>query len=167
MTTGPDELAEQLLEETREEIGRADGKASILLAAAGVAAAAVIGGGLTSDLTLHGAAGVVQGAAAAAAAAMLLGIWALGGAVMPDLGKAVPGRVRFFTDVLAYGQNTQKLRAALEDEAQLGPERCLQQLLAVSKIVDRKYRRSRLGEWAVAAAVVLAIAAGLLNWRIV
>jgi hypothetical protein len=160
------ELCAQLLTETREEIARADGKASILLAGAGVAASAVVGGALSSDLTLLGAAGVVQVVAAASALAMLLGIWALGAAVMPNVGAPAAGRVRYFTDVLQYEQSTQKLKDALDKEAELGDERTLHQLIAVSGIVKKKYRRTEMGEWFIAAAVGLAVLGGVLNWRL-
>lgn len=159
-------LCSQLLTETREEIARADGKASILLAGAGVAASAVIGGALSSDLTLLGAAGVVQVLAAASALAMLTGIWALGAAVMPRVGTHADGRVRYFTDVLQYDQSTQKLKDALDKEAELGDERTLHQLIAVSGIVKKKYRRTEVGEWLIAAAVGLAVVGGILNWRL-
>lgn len=160
------ELCAQLLTETREEIARAEGKASILLAGAGVAASAVVGGALSSDLTLLGAAGVVQVVAAASALAMLMGIWALGAAVMPNVGTPVAGRVRYFTDVLQYEQSTQKLKDALDKEAELGDERTLHQLIAVSGIVKKKYRRTEMGEWLIAAAVGLAVLGGVLNWRL-
>lgn len=159
------QLAEGLLAETREEVARADGKASILLAAAGVGVSALVGGILTANLSLDGERGIVQLLAAAASLAVTAGIVALGAAVLPDVGSPEKGRVRFFTDVLEYS-TTQQLKAALRDEASLGHERTLQQLLAVSSIVGRKYRRTWWGEIALAAGLALALVAALGHWRL-
>ena len=53
-------FVEGLLDESREEVNRADSKANILLAAIGVSGAAIGGAFLTGNATLSGAPAVVQ-----------------------------------------------------------------------------------------------------------
>lgn len=154
------DLASDLLTETRDEIHRADSKANILLAVAGLAASVLIGGLVSSDLSLTGARGAVQVLTSLACAALALGISFLGAAVYPRTGEAAPGRVRYFRDVTQY-KTVQELRAAVEDEAQISNERTLQQLLALSAVVMKKYRHTIQGEVAIGLSLAFAIAAAV------
>jgi hypothetical protein len=161
MTNG-DDFAEGLLDETREEIDRADTKANILLAGAGVTAAVLVGALANGDITLGHEHGVVQVVASLSGTALGIGLVLLGAAVLPQIGRAVPGRARYFMDHAQYA-TVDELRAAVEGERTDQDLRHLTQLLTLSRIVRRKYRLTQAGEIVGGAGLVLAVAAALLH----
>jgi Family of unknown function (DUF5706) len=148
-----DDYARRLLDETRDEITRADGKASILLAGAGVAAAVAGGAFASADLTLSGERGVVQVFCVGAAVLLILGIGAFGFAVFPRLNKGTRGNANYFMDHLLYVGNVAEFRKVVEADAADTVDRDLHQLLALSPIVKRKYRATQLGELLLAAGI--------------
>lgn len=157
--------ATSLLSGAREEIDRADAKASILLAASGVAAGALVAGlaaGTWTPLKLQVATqwvwwlGVVESA---------MGICCLALAVYPRERKndsGVPWTVLYYGDVLAY-QTTAQLVTALNRSAEAKIERIADQLRHVSWIVDQKYRLIRWGMRALFLAAVTIAAALVIN----
>ena len=98
------DFAEGLLDETREEINRADTKANILLAAAGVVLAVIVGGLLSGQIKLARESVPVQILAATSSASMAIGLAFLGAAVVPRVGQPRPGRAQYFMD---HAQNPQ------------------------------------------------------------
>jgi hypothetical protein len=136
-----------LLSNAKEEIDRADAKASILLAASGVVVGALLAGliaGSWTPLELQASVqwawwlGLVESAAA---------IWCLALAVYPRErkgGPEIPGTVTYYRDVLAY-PTTVQLVAALHRSAEANIDRISDQLRNVSSIVSRKYRLIRWG----------------------
>lgn len=147
------------LAETREEIARVDGKASILLAGAGVAVGVVVAGLIAGDLQITELALIVAVLGGLAAAATLAGIGFLGAAIYPRCGTAEPGRARYFTEVAVY-DTLDELRTALAKDAHVG-DRLLHQLLGLSKAVATKYALLRWGIRLLALAIVLATGAGV------
>jgi hypothetical protein len=157
--------ATSLLSGAREEIDRADAKASILLAGSGVAAGALVAGltaGTWTPLKLQAAIqwvwwlGVVESA---------MGICCLALAVYPRERKndsGVPWTVLYYGDVLAY-HTTAQLVAALNRSAETKIERVADQLRHVSWIVDHKYRLIRWGMRALFLAAVTIAAALVIN----
>lgn len=154
MSSGPD-FIEGLLDETREEVNRADSKASMMLAALGVAIA-VLGGGLSSgNATLTETRGAVQAAATVSGCLLFLGIVLLGAAIYPRIKKGAPGAALYFMDYAQF-DDVEDLRAAVEAEGRDRSDRHLRQLRDLSRIVRRKYRLTR---WAIAATGLGAVAA--------
>ncbi len=161
MSSGPD-FIEGLLDETREEVNRADSKASMLLAALGVAIA-VLGGALsTGDMTLTGSRGAVQAAAIASGCLLLLGLILLGVAICPRIRKGSPGAARYFMDYAQY-DNVGDLRAAVDAEGRNRSDRHLRQLRDLSRIVRTKYRLTSLAIAATGLGAATAILAPLLH----
>jgi hypothetical protein len=161
--------APSLLDNAREEIDRADAKASILLAASGVAAGALLAGliaGTWSPFKLHVGiqwtwwAGVVEAA---------LGIGCLALAVYPREHKndsGIPWAVLYYGDVLVYPTTTQ-LVSALNRSAETNIERIADQLRHVSWIVHYKYRLIRWGMRLLFLATATIVAAMVINVALV
>ncbi|MER7131429.1 Pycsar system effector family protein [Streptosporangium saharense] len=153
-----------ILAETREEVNRADTKASILLGAIGIAVSGVVG-----DMVN----GVVSGAWGAswpwlrwtAAGAAFLSVTLL-------LMALYPRRIRlrrplvnaYFGDVVAHS-DPRALRAALERPSPDELGRLTDQIHTISRIVSTKYRLIQLALWCLAISVlsgVLTVAAAML-----
>lgn len=147
-----------LLTETREELVRADGKAGLLLAAAGVALGALMGGLLSNDWTPFSLDNRIEWLWWLGALSAGVGLVRLVGAVWPRTGRKgpPPGVVAYYGDVHRYaGRPTAELRAALAASAADAPDRLVDQLREVSRIVVDKYAGVK------AALVALPIAAVL------
>jgi hypothetical protein len=150
--------AAELLTQAREELNRADAKASILLAGVGVALGAVVGTIVTKgwspfQLPIYRAFVWWAGAAAIAAGSV-----ALLAAVYPrrrQLGESCGAGVRYFGyyfDV-AGARSAAEVAATIRQSAARELELVAEQLLQVSLIVDRKYRLVRWAMWMLAAGV--------------
>jgi hypothetical protein len=139
--------ATSLLGSAREEIDRADAKASILLAATGVVTGALLAGliaGTWTPLKLPTAAQWLWWLGAAEAA---MGICCLAWVVYPrgpKRGCNFPWAVSYYGDVLAFPVTSQ-LVTALHRSAETNIERVADQLRHISRIADRKYRLIRWG----------------------
>jgi hypothetical protein len=161
--------ATSLLDNAREEIDRADAKASILLAASGVATGALLAGliaGTWTPLKLQVGiqwtwwTGVVEAA---------IGIGCLALAVYPREHKNDSGiswAVVYYGDVLAYS-TTAQLVAALNRSAETNIERIADQLRHVSWIADYKYRLIRWGMRILFLAVATIATAMVINATLV
>lgn len=157
-----DGFIEGLLDETREEISRADTKASILLASAGVTAAVLAGVVAAGDIKFSSALGVVQLLTVVAITALGAGLGFLGAAVMPQLGKPTRGRARYYMEYAQYDR-VEDLREALDREGCDASGRHVAQLSVLSRIVRRKYRLTQAGELSGAVGVILAVAAAVVH----
>jgi hypothetical protein len=157
----------QLLVETREELLRADAKASLLLASTGVAIGALIAGLLARTWSPYSLDNRVEwlwwvGVAAAAAA-----VWKLGAAVAPRTKRqgSPPTALAYFADVNAYTDRS-ALMVALRDSTGESFERNVDQLQQVSRIVGAKYTLIRRSLWLLVAATascsVSVLASGML-----
>jgi hypothetical protein len=151
------ELAKTLLAESREELTRADGKASLLLAALGIGISAILAAILAGDWTPFKLEQPHQGAwwvgAGFAGAAFLC----LCAAVYPKVKHRNTAKgVTYFGDVAAL-KSVDELRAALKCSETDPAERSVTQLHVVARLVGRKYRYIRLGliTLGIAAAVML------------
>jgi MFS family permease len=139
--------ATALLSDVRQEIDRADAKASILLAASGVAAGALLAGliaGTWTPLALQTAIQWVWWVGLAESAA---GICCLALAVYPREEKndsGVSWSVSYYGDVLTH-RTTAQLVAALNRSAETNLERIADHLRHVSRIVSHKYQLIRWG----------------------
>lgn len=145
-----------LLTETREEIDRADFKASVLLAGAGVATGTLLTGLLEGSWTPWLLPGYVQMIWWAGVTAGSAGIWSLAHAVYPRIrrkGDVLPQFVGYFGDILAF-RDAEDLIEALRDSTEVRTGLIADQLVQVSIIVARKYRMIRAGMWLLLIAVL-------------
>lgn len=157
--------ATSLLSNAREEIDRADVKASILLAASGVAAGALLAGLIAGTWTPLKLQAAIQSAWWLGVAESIIGICCLALAVYPRERKDDSGiswTVLYYGDVLAY-PTTAQLVAALNHSAETRIERIADQLRHVSWIVDHKYRLIRWGMRALFLAAATIAAAMVIN----
>jgi MFS family permease len=147
----------ELLTDSREELARADGKASMLLSALGVAvgviAAALLAGDWSPDRLHHGYRivwWVGLGFAAAGSLALCLAVW-------PRIRHHLPGPSATYFDEIALLGSIEKVKAALV--ATDAAERTLTQLVAISRIARRKYILIRWAMRLLGIAVVLVLTA--------
>jgi Pycsar effector protein len=127
--------------EGREELVRADGKASILLAAAMIVLGALLAAVVAGDWSPSQMsstfwemicwAGILAG---------LAGVAALGAAVFPRVKHSEnKDSVRFFGDA-ARMRSAEDLHRSVKQDVAAGVDRTADQLLQISKIVTKKYR---------------------------
>lgn len=173
---------ERLLGETRDELAKADGKASILLAASGIAATALLTVGSTASWypgkLKHAPAPLLAWLAVGFTVA---GIMLIGAAVKPRLRPGRRGTVpHYFGDVEAYYPRWWQWRSRKRllqagrhafDAAigQLPPDeyekRLEDQIWILSHSAYRKYRFVAAGIWLFGMASVAALAAFLIENR--
>jgi hypothetical protein len=161
-------LARALMAETREELARADSKASTLLAGAMVAVGVVwsaLAAGQWSPLRVRPAAALLWWPAVVCA---LAGLGCLVAIIYPAGGRAsrrTSGRhmLGYFGHIQAHPAG--ELQEALRARAALPElERLAHELAAVSAIAGRKYRLMRCAIWAFSAGATLALAGGVVSW---
>jgi hypothetical protein len=165
-----DELIEALLRESREELERIDLKASILLSVFGLALVGLAHAAAFEqwDPRSLGAyqwflwTGVLF--ACASLVALAVSVW-------PRLSHGEEGEGIIYFGHVARHNRLEELHAALDREASVHPsptDHAVKRLLAVSKIIDAKYRWIRRGMglfavavplWAIAIIIALATSA--------
>jgi hypothetical protein len=151
------EFARLLLAEARDEIGRADQKASIMLAGAGVAIAAIVQGLVGSGWKPNDLGQPWTSVWWLATAASMAGLFCLVQAVIPRTraaGTRQGHHIFYFENVADYA-GTAELQEALLADASSRLHRAVHQLWHVSRIVRWKYRWIRRGLWLLGAAIVL------------
>lgn len=157
-----------VLAASREELNRADMKASILLTATGAVIAAIVAGAVAGDWSPTRLTGWREMlwwvATAAAAAAVLL----LAAAVYPRtkrLRASRPDTVTYYGDLASF-KSHQELRAALEQSAVRDLDRLTDQVHQVGRIVVRKYRLLAVAMWALfMSAIGCCLAVALEAWH--
>jgi hypothetical protein len=147
--------AERVLAWGREELTRADTKASILLAGsvaviAAVIAGVVAGGWTPTELT-EWREPVWWAAAVAAGLAVLLLAAAIYPRTMRRTGQ--PQVIAYYGDVVAL-KDRNELRTALERSARRDMDRLIDQVYQVSRIVKRKYRLLASGMWVLLVSAI-------------
>jgi MFS family permease len=156
---------EDLLDDTREELARADSKAALLLAATGVVVGALLAGLFAGKWTPFDLGIRIEwlwwlGVCAAAA-----GIFAIAGAVYPRLrprgAPPPPGAPTYFGDVTTY-KDIDAFRRAIE-QAPNPKERLIDQTFVLSRIAWRKYVLLRLGLRLLLLAILACGIAVLIN----
>lgn len=172
----PPELAfaEILLDEGREELGRADGKASLLLSASGVIFSVLVGSALNgrwspSDLGPNPTLEIIFWLGVLCAA---VGLILVSSAVIPRT-KHIGNRAQlaYFGHVVRYREKGFSLRRARKAQRFLNSkdelkkaiiaassgtfDRTVDQVWSVSMIVHKKYRRIRYAFFAYGLAVIL------------
>ena len=154
-----DEYARLLLAEAREEVGRADQKASILFAGAAVAMAAIVQGLVGSgwspaDLGMPWTIGwwLTTGLSIGA-------LFCLARAVVPRTkasGAKLPNHVFYFENAADFS-GTAELQAALLGDETSRLHRSVHQLWHISRIVRTKYTWIRRAMVCLGASLVIAL----------
>lgn len=132
----------RLLDETRQELIRAEGKTSLLLAALIAGGGAVLGGITARAATPLEHPWPVRVTAFCALAAVLAGAVRLASAVWPRLGRSPGGAVDYFGDVASLSDVTSVAQRLDIDKAEI-VDRDTRQLWALSRIVMARYRAIR------------------------
>jgi hypothetical protein len=145
-----------LLEETREEVDRADRKAQVLLASTGVVIAVLFGvlnAGRWSpfrlDVTVQWLWWIGLGEA-------VLGVWAMAASIFPRTGRRGQKNnehIYYFGDVLKQ-RTSGDLVAALRRSANSDLERLADQIRQVSLTAHRKYRLIQTAMWLLLASLI-------------
>jgi hypothetical protein len=165
------DYAERLLAETREEIARADAKASILLGAGGVATSiastALFGGWNPARLKPWGTSVWWIGASLAGCALLCLGsaVYPRTGAVSPrgrQSHQREPRPVHYFVQ-LAGCEDLATARRAIEAAAIDSVNRAVEQAWSLSKLVMTKYRLTRAALWLYATSAMLMVFARVIG----
>ncbi|WP_150129254.1 Pycsar system effector family protein [Microcella alkaliphila] len=150
-------LALRILAESREELARADGKASILLAAASLIAGVVLSAILAGDWQPGDLNLCSQIAWWAGILSAAVGIVALATAVYPRTkyrGARPPSVIAYFGDVAMTPVHTLAKRLR---ETAASTDAVIDQMKAIAWIVDRKYLGIQTALWAFALAGLLCI----------
>ncbi len=149
-----EKLVKMLLQDTREELGRADGKAATLMSASGVVVSVLLAGAIAGKWNPT-ALGYWQWLWWPGAAVGIAGIVAFAAAVWPRVRHKEPkDALNYFGHVAQY-KTVQDLEAALDKKVCSSKDRMTDQLLTVSKIVRRKYRLIRVGLSLLGIALVV------------
>lgn len=153
-----------LLDDTREELTRADSKAALLLAAAGVIVGALIAGLLNGRWTPSELDNRVEWVWWVGVAAAASGILSIAAAIYPRIrrrGAPRPGVPTYYGDIAAY-ENIDSFRLAIEGTSN-SQKRLIDQVYVVSKIVQRKYVLLRRGLLFFGVGVLMSTIAILIN----
>lgn len=150
-------LALRILAESRQELARADGKASILLATASLIAGVVLAAILAGDWGPSHLSQCAQVAWWAGTLSGGVGIVALATAVYPRTryrGQRPPSVIAYFGDVAATPAREleDRLRATASSSDAL-----IDQLKAVAWVVDRKYLGIQAAIWSFALSALLCV----------
>lgn len=153
---------ERLLAETREEIGRADHKASVLLSATAVAVI-VLAGLLTGNWSPLEIAAAIQWLWWIGAVMLVAAISFLGSAVMPRMRHdGDPSTVAYFGHVLRL-TDRRRLVEHLHRSAAKPLDRAVDQLVVLSHIAHRKYRCVQVAIWLLAGSATFMTVSVVLN----
>ncbi|RKN11452.1 Pycsar system effector family protein [Streptomyces radicis] len=136
------ELARLLVSETREEVLKADQKASLMLSALGLMLVALIGAVTSDGISPERYAFPPQALFWTGCAAWIPSLVTLGVALLPRTGLPRAGRAHYFEDVAAMPSLT-GLGTIVRRTDPL--ERDVSQLAALSRLVSVKYRCIRRG----------------------
>ncbi|MFF3440739.1 Pycsar system effector family protein [Streptosporangium sp. NPDC002721] len=154
--------AQRILGEIREEVNRADTKASIFLGTTGIAVGAVLGGlfaGSWKPFDLGSGEWLWWSGTASIGASICLFL----AAVYPRGRTGPPAKmIAFYGDVLAQ-ESTSALVTVLERSSRAELELLADQIHLMSRVVHMKYRLIRAGIWLLAGSAVAWLAAALIG----
>ncbi|MGO4253021.1 Pycsar system effector family protein [Paenarthrobacter nicotinovorans] len=163
-TTRALQLASSILREAREELVRADGKASLLLAAAGIIIGALLAAFLAGTWHPSKLKDCLEWLWWLGTALGSLGIVALACAVFPRTTyrtKRRPGIVSYFGDVV--GLTAQEIEAGIIATADQEGSATYDQVRAISFVVDKKYRWIQRGMLLLGTAATCCVLAVLID----
>lgn len=145
---------EVLLAAAREEIVRADNKASLLLASLGIASGALLAGAIGGTWSPSGLEALPKILCWAAIASLVGTCGSLGYVIYPRTQRrsADPNLIAFFGDVNATP--IAELEAAIARTVDAVPQSLYDQLVQTSRIVEEKYRGVKIALWLLLSALV-------------
>jgi hypothetical protein len=147
-------LAKSLLSEAREEVTRADAKASTVLAGAGVMLSVVFTGLMTGPWSPSSLGLPFAGLFWIGIASALVGVALVGASIFPRTGNSSRhGCITYFGHAVGC-DSIEELHSRLERTVADHMDRDEEQLYVISRIVDRKYR---LMQWALVLFLVALI----------
>jgi MFS family permease len=153
------ELAKLLLAESREELTRADAKASLFLAALGIGLSAILGAILAGTWTPFILARPWEAIWWVGATFAGIGVFCLAVAVWPKVRhKSGPSGVTYFGEVAAF-ETVAELTAALKRTTTEPVARTVLQLHVIARRADHKYAFIRYALIMLGLAVALALIA--------
>ena len=155
-------LASKILVDSREELSRADGKASLLLAAIAVAVGALLAALLADQWSPSNIDERVQWLWWSGLLSVAVGIGALGFSVFPRTkyrGAREPGVIGYFGDVI----NTPRDNLVASLDATDYEKALLDQVVAIAWVVDRKYRSIQLALWSLGLGAGALLVSVLVN----
>lgn len=156
------DYARLLLDETREDLGRADSKVSVLLSTAGIIASIVAGAIAAGRWRPTGLALWAQVVWWVGVAVASLGVVALSSALFPRIGHPEDkSALRYFGHVAQF-ESLEEFLGALNKISDQAVVRIASQLWLISKILVRKYDliRFALIAFGIAAVMLISAAAG-------
>jgi hypothetical protein len=160
-------MASDLLRETREELGRADTKASTVLGAVVIVLGLFVAAGLAgswSPLNLRPFSAFLWWIGVISAGS---GVVLLSACIYPNVSNQLTKQVLGYFGHINLYATRDELIAALREHGERPLDRLGDQLFVLSRIVRRKYRLMRWGMWSLGAAVLLislALLANHLRW---
>lgn len=166
--TDPEEVARQyaatLLAEARDELTRADQKASIMLAAAGVAVGGVVAGMISSGWTPSRLAFPWSMGWVIGAAISLIGVLALVVAIYPRTTRGKDDEAQlFYFGHAAKVRTVDELAAELRRSSTNTFQRSADQLWRVSQVVTDKYRLVRVSIWLLCVGALTCLSSSVLS----
>jgi hypothetical protein len=158
------DYSKSLLTETREELVRADNKASILLAASGVALGALLAAILGGDWTPFQLDVRVQWLWWVGSVSAAVAIYWLGSAVYPRIrAKGTrPKIVAYYGDVVE-ARDRERVAELLEGSSLNPQDRLLDQIIQISNTVQTKYLAIRKAMWHLSLAAACGLVSLMLN----
>lgn len=158
------DYSKSLLTETREELVRADNKASILLAATGVALGALLAAILGGDWTPFQLDVRIQWLWWVGASSAAVAIYWLGSAVYPRIrAKGTrPKIIAYYGDVVD-ASDRERVSELLGGSSTNPKERLLDQIIQISHTVQTKYLAIRKAMWYLSIAAVSGFVSLMLN----
>lgn len=152
-----------VLTAAREELTRADGKASLLLAGAGVGGGALLAAALSGGWSPNRLSNAIEWLWWLGLLAIAAAVGYLGRAVYPRTAAKGyrPTSVGYFGDVDAAPAGT--LEALLETSAQADRQGAIDQLKQVSRIVVAKYKDIQMALWLFAGGISGIVLALVIN----
>jgi hypothetical protein len=158
---GERKLAKALLFESREELTRADAKASLLLATLGIGLSAILAATLAGDWTPFSLKEPYQAMWWIGSAWAGISFFCLCAAVYPKVKhKSTSGGITYFGDVAAL-KTEKELRVALRRSETDPHARTITQLHVISRLAGKKYAFIRAGLLTLGLAIAFTLAAVL------
>ncbi|MHC6592509.1 Pycsar system effector family protein [Arthrobacter sp. C152] len=158
------EYSKALLTETREELVRADNKASILLAASGVALGALLAAILGGDWTPFQLDVRIQWLWWVGSASAAVAVYWLGSAVYPRIRAKGPRPevVAYYGDVVD-ARDRERVAELIEASSINPKDRFLDQIIQISNTVQTKYLAIRKAMWYLSLAAAFGLVSLMLN----
>jgi len=159
LTRAQRDVAKTLLLETREELVRADGKASLLLAALGVALGTILAVLFTGGQRIDVIGDLWKAFWWLGFAFSALGTSFLCAAVYPRAAKGkAQGPPTYYGHIVSLADEAELVRALADTDAD---RRMLAHLMVISQIVHRKYTLIRWAMYAIGVSIFLCLLAVL------